>query len=81
MTSPCVHTGMMPGGTDIGSDPALWPPQGPMQGMPSGGGVPYPMNPGTPYSQGGLDIIGYPGNQSQRTPMSMRTHTHTHTHT
>ena len=66
----------MPVGSDysIGSDPALWPPQGPMQGMASGGGVPYPMNPGTPYSQGGLDISGYPGSQSQRTPMSMRTH-------
>ena len=65
----------MPVGTDynIGSDPSLWPPQGPMQGMASGSGVPYPMNPGTPYTQGGFDVGGYPpGNQQQRTPMSMR---------
>lgn len=64
---------MMVVGTDynMGSDPSLWPPQGPMQGM-AGGGVPYPMNPGTPYNtQGGFDIGGYPGNQPQRTPMSM----------
>ena len=57
---------------DIGSDPALWPPQGPMQGMAGGSGAPYPMNPGTPYNQGSLDVGGYPGNQPQRTPMSMR---------
>ena len=64
----------MPVGTDynIGSDPALWPPQGPMQGMAGGSGAPYPMNPGTPYNQGSLDVGGYPGNQPQRTPMSMR---------
>ena len=53
---------MMPGGTDynIGSNPALWPPQGPMQGMAGGSGAPYPMNPGTPYNQGSLDVGGYP---------------------
>ena len=63
-------------GTDynIGSDPALWPPQGPMQGMASGSGAPYPMNPGTPYSQGNIDVGGYPGNQPQRIPMSMQTY-------
>ena len=61
-------------GTDynIGSDPALWPPQGPMQGMADGGGAPFPMNPGIPYNQGGPDVSGYPGSQPQRTPMSMR---------
>ena len=62
-------------GTDYnmhGSDPALWPPQSPMQGMAGGSGAPYPMNPGTPYSQGSLDVGAYPGNQPQRTPMSMR---------
>ena len=65
---------MMPVGTDynIGSDSALWPPQGPMQGMPGGSGAPYPKNPGTPYNQGSLDVGGYPGNQPQRTPISMR---------
>ena len=64
---------MMPAGNDynIGLDPALWPPQGPMQWMADGGGAPFPMNPGTPYNQGGLDVGGYPGNQPQRTPMSM----------
>ena len=69
-----ARVGMMPGGTDynIGSDPALWPPQGPMQGMAGGSGAPYPMNPGTPYNQGSLDVGGYPGNQPQSTPMSMR---------
>ena len=65
---------MMPVGTDynIGLDPALWPPQGPMQGMAGGSGAPYPINPSTPYNQGSLDVGGYPGNQPQRTPMSMR---------
>ena len=73
MTLVATHSGMMAVGTDynMGSDPALWPPQGPMQGMASGGGAHYPMNPGTPFSQG--DVSGYPGNQPQRTPMSMRT--------
>lgn len=62
----------MPVCTDynIGSD---WMSQGPMQGMPGGGGTPYPMNPGTPYTQGGFDIGGYAGNQPQRTPISMYT--------
>jgi len=57
------HLGMMTVGTEynMGSDPALWSPQGPMQGMAGGGGVPYPMNPGMPYNtQGGFDISGYP---------------------
>ena len=64
----------MPAGTDynIESDPALWPPQGPIQGMAGGGEAPFPMNSGTPYNQGSLDVDGYPGNQPQRTPMSMR---------
>ena len=43
-----------------------------MQGMASGSETPYPMNPGTPYNQGSLDVGGYPSNQPQRTPMSMR---------
>ena len=65
---------MMPAGTDynIGSDPALWPPQDPMQRMTSDGGAPFLMNSDTPYNQCGLDVGGYPGNQPQRTPMSMR---------
>ena len=29
-----------------------------------------------PLQSGNLDVGGYPGNQPQRTPMSMRTHTH-----
>ena len=69
---------MMPVGTDynIGSDPTLWPLQGPMQGPMQGmaGGIKasYPMNTGTPYNQGNLDVSGYPGNQPQSTSMSMR---------
>ena len=65
---------MMPAGTDynIGSDPALWPPQDPMQRMTSDGGAPFLMNSDTPYNQCGLDVGGYPGNQPQRTPMSKR---------
>ena len=64
----------MPAGTDynIRSDPASWPPQGPMQGIAGGGGAPFPMNPGAPYNQGGLDVSGYPSNQPQGTHMSMR---------
>ena len=63
---------MIPVGTDynIGPDPALWPLQGPMQGMAGGIKASYPMNTSTPYNQGNLVFSGYPGNQSQKATMT-----------
>ena len=63
---------MMPVCTDynIGSDPALWPLQGPMQGIAGGIKAPYLMNAGAPYNQGNLDVSGYPGNQPQKATMT-----------